>query len=76
AAFGIYKSTVNEWITPYVRPQENANRTELRWLEIGSSGGEGGGFQIIADSVSTFSASAWPYTQHTLENTKHDFELV
>ena len=74
AAFGIYNSTVNEWITPYVRPQENANRTELRWLHLGKKDGKF--FQIIADSVSTFSASAWPYTQQTLENTKHDYELV
>jgi beta-galactosidase len=74
AAFGIYNSSVNEWVTPYVRPQENANRSELRWLHLDNNKGKG--FQIIADSVSTFSASAWPYTQHTLENTKHDYELV
>jgi len=104
APFGIYKSTVDEWVTPYVRPQENANRTELRWLKIGrrddevkrkdETGGVGNGgiagvgnsgievdgnvdgFQIIADSTNTFSASAWPYTQQTLENTTHDYLLV
>ncbi len=63
---------VDKWITPYVRPQENANRTEMRWLKIGKADG----FQIIADSTSTFSASAWPYTQQTLENSTHDYLLV
>lgn len=97
AAFGIYSSKVSKWVTPYVRPQENANRTELRWLKLHSGKGEAhvkgkddegkcssenvsnnqvGGFQIIADSTSTFSASAWPYTQHTLESTTHDYLLV
>jgi beta-galactosidase len=74
AAFGIYKSTVAEWITPYVRPQENSNRTELRWLNLENKAGNG--LNIIADSTSTFSASAWPYTQQMLENTTHDFELI
>jgi beta-galactosidase len=30
----------------------------------------------VADSTSTFSASAWPYTLQTLENTTHDFQVV
>jgi len=74
AAFGIYKSTIAEWVTPYVRPQENANRTELRWLRLESKLGNGIG--IVADSTSSFSASAWPYTQQTLENTTHDYLLT
>lgn len=74
AAFGIYSSTVSDWVTPYVRPQENANRTELRWLHLHNK--QGKGIRIIADSSSTFSASAWPYNQHTLETTTHDYKLV
>jgi len=74
AAFGIYKSTVAEWVTPYVRPQENANRIELRWLRMENKTDKG--ISIVADNTSSFSASAWPYTQQTLENTTHDFELV
>jgi len=73
APFGIFNSTVNEWITPYVRPQENANRGELRWLNLHN--GKGKGIQFTADSTSTFSASAWPYTLNTLENTRHNYEL-
>ena len=73
AAFGIYDSSISEWITPYVRPQENANRTELRWLQLANNSGQG--IQIVADSTSIFSASAWPYTQQTLENARHDYEL-
>ena len=33
AAFvGIYKSTVTDQFVPYVRPQENGNKTDVRWV--------------------------------------------
>jgi beta-galactosidase len=73
ASFGIYHSTVNEWVTPYVRPQENGNRGELRWLSFVDNNGKGIKFE--ADGARSFSASAWPYSQKTLETTTHDFEL-
>ena len=41
AAIGIHQSTVNEWITPYVRPQENANRSDVRWIEFSGDDGIG-----------------------------------
>jgi len=31
---GLYKSTVNEQFTPYIRPQENGYKTDVRWLEL------------------------------------------
>ena len=53
---------------------ENANRGELRWLYLHNNKGKG--IMFTADSTSTFSASACPYTQHSLENTKHNYELI
>ena len=41
AAIGTYASTVDEWITHYVRPQENANRTDVRWVELANQRGAG-----------------------------------
>ncbi len=71
AAVGIYRSTVKEWITPYVRPQENANRTDIRWIRF-----SGNNKSIRFTSAGNlFAVSAWPYTQQTLESTAHDFEL-
>ncbi len=31
---GIYQSTVDEQFTPYVRPQENGYRTDVRWVTL------------------------------------------
>jgi len=74
AIFGIYKSTVKQWITPYVRPQEHANRCDLRWLCLLDNSGKG--LRIESSGERYFSASAWPYSQCELENTTHDFELT
>src|SRR5699024_5678080 len=34
AAIGRYSGTVEELVSPYVRPQENANRTGVRWFSL------------------------------------------
>ncbi len=72
AAIGIYQSTVSDWISPYVRPQENANRCDVRWIKLGSAGS---GIQFSADAENPLSVSAWPYSQKTLSSAAHDFEL-
>ena len=71
AAIGIYQTTLNQWITPYVRPQENSNRGGIRWLRF-SQGTHQLQFSAVGEP---FCASAWPYTISTLEQTTHDFEL-
>ncbi|MEI7421407.1 MAG: glycoside hydrolase family 2 TIM barrel-domain containing protein [Prolixibacteraceae bacterium] len=72
AAVGLYHSTIKEWITPYVRPQENANRTEVRWISFGKGNMQ---IQFQAEGERTFSVSAWPYTQEILAQTAHNYEL-
>ena len=72
AAVGLYNSSVDNWITPYVRPQENANRSDIRWINFGDPDK---GIQFSADYDQLLSVSAWPYTQKTIETTAHDFEL-
>lgn len=41
ADLGIYQSSVSALYTPYIRPQENGNRTDTRWLEITNAQGVG-----------------------------------
>ncbi len=41
AAVGIYRSTVDELWTPYVEPQENGNRTDVRWVTFTNAAGAG-----------------------------------
>ena len=70
APVGIYSGNVKELGHSYLRPQENGTRTELRWLEIGSS--EHGGLSINGN---LFGFSAWPYSQEELEKAQHRHEL-
>ncbi len=37
AKMGIHSATVSNLYTPYVRPQENGNRTDVQWLAIGEN---------------------------------------
>lgn len=74
AAVGIYQSTLNNFITPYVRPQENANRCDIRWIKFSSKGKQSLSFE--AADGGKFSASAWPYSLNQLEQATPDFELV
>lgn len=73
APIGRYRSTVSQWITHYVRPQENGNRCDVRWLRI--SDGQTDGFEVNAMPDSPLSISAWPYSMADLAAAKHDFEL-
>ena len=73
ALVGRYHSTVDEWITPYVRPQENANRSDLRWIRFRAP--DGCGLMVSAPPEHPFSASAWPYTMADLATASHDFKL-
>jgi beta-galactosidase len=72
AAVGLYQSTVSDWITHYVRPQENSNRTDVHWIEFLDEKGKG---LELHDTGTPFAITAWPYTQEDLESTSHDYLL-
>ncbi len=73
ASFGRYRSTVQEWITPYVRPQENANRCDVQSVDFLGNAGEV--FSVTAPPSNPLSVSAWPYSQRDLAAARHDYEL-
>ena len=51
---GIYNYKVSEMYFPYIRPQENGNRTDTRWLSLTNSEGNG----IIIESSNFFEFSS------------------
>ena len=51
---GLYHSRVAEQYVPYIRPQENGHRTDLRWLSLSDTRGRG--WRIVADSLMGFNA--------------------
>jgi beta-galactosidase len=71
AAVGRYSGTVEELIHDYVRPQENGNRTDVRWMALTDDSGAG----LLAVGQPRLSVSAWPYTMADLEVATHIHEL-
>ena len=51
---GIYNYKVSQMYFPYIRPQENGNRTDTRWLSLTNSEGNG----IIIESSNLFEFSS------------------
>jgi beta-galactosidase len=73
ALVGIYRSAVGDWITPYVRPQENGNRTDIRWAEF-TNADKKGLLQVSSDNR-LLAISAWPYSEQDLETATHNDQL-
>ncbi len=64
ALIGKYRQTVEEQFYPYIRPQENGTKTDIRWWKLLNIGGNG--LQFTADAP--FSASALNYTIESLDD--------
>lgn len=60
---GIYRQSVTEQFYPYIRPQENGTKTDIRWWRIVNKAGNG--IEIV--SAAPFSASALHYTIESLD---------
>lgn len=61
---GIYNQTVTEQFYPYIRPQENGTKTDIRWWKLFND--EGKGLLFVASEP--FSASALHYTIESLDD--------
>ena len=72
ADVGIYTHDIYEFMEPYVVPQENGNRTDVRWMYL-SDPKTKEGLLIVADSL--LSMNAWPYTEENMENARHTNKL-
>ena len=60
---GIYNQTVDEQSYAYIRPQENGNRTDIRWWNMLDNSGRG----LRISSEAGFEMSALHYTQESLD---------
>lgn len=57
---------VKEFATEYVVPQDNSNRTDVRWFSIGD---------LHVSAVSPFNFRAWPYAESELETARHPYQV-
>jgi beta-galactosidase len=71
AAVGEYFGNVKDLITNYVRPQENGNRTDVRWTVFTND--RGSGLMVVGEPL--LSISAWPYSLEDLEKATHTDDL-
>jgi len=69
---GVYELPISKFDEPYVVPQENGNRTDVRWMNLQNETSKSG-LLIVADSL--LSMSAWPYTEENINQAKHTIDL-
>jgi len=72
ARFGLWRASVDELFTPYVRPQENGNHTGTRWVAIQDARGAG----LLAVGDPTLDFSAHRFTTEDLDQAQHTHELA
>lgn len=71
AKIGIYSMHIKDLFHHYVRPQENGNREDVRWVALSDENNEG----IMVIGCSFINFSIWHCTMEDIENTLHDYEL-
>lgn len=72
ARFGLWQASVDEMLTPYVRPQENGNHIDTRWVALQ----DGRGIGLLAAASPTLLFSAHRFTTADLDQAQHTYELV
>ncbi|PAU94920.1 hypothetical protein CK503_05475 [Aliifodinibius salipaludis] len=68
---GNYAGQIDSLWTNYPYPQENGNRSDVRWVAFTDD--QGNGLMAVAESM--LNISAWPYTLWDLEEASHINEL-
>lgn len=72
ALLGRYESPSDKLVHQYVKPQENGNRCDCRWMEM-----SGDNLTVKATAVSpeVFNFSVWPYSYQNLLSAAHTKDL-
>jgi len=72
ARVGVYRGTVQDQYVPYIFPQENGNKTDVRWAAVTDIGGMG----LLAVGEPFLNVSVHHYTTEDFTNARHTYELV
>jgi beta-galactosidase len=68
---GLYSSTVDaEWVD-YSKPQENGNKTDVRWIALTNEKG----FGLLAAGAEPLGARATRYAKSDVESAEYSFQL-
>ena len=71
AFIGEYSGSVKEQYYPYIRPQENGNKSDVKWASIGDVSGAG----LIIYGVPLFNLSAHQYSLENLTKATHTYMI-
>jgi beta-galactosidase len=72
ADVGVYDGLVCEQFVPYSRPQENGNKTDVRWVALYGDNGAG----LLVSGRPLLSVGAGWFTHQDLQRAEHPNELV
>jgi beta-galactosidase/beta-glucuronidase len=72
ADVGLYHSRVDDLYVPYIKPQENGNRSDVRWVTLANRAGLG----LLAVGVPFLEFSAHHFTPEDLTAATHAHKLV
>jgi len=72
ARVGRFTASVASFQTPYVYPQENGNRADVRWATI--TDGQGRGLRVRGEP--TIDLTVRPWTSEQLDQARHPIDLV
>ena len=72
ARVGLYLGTVDEQFVDYSIPQENGNKTDVRWAALTNEAGAG----LLAVGMPLLNVNAQHYTTGDLEDALHSYELT
>jgi len=71
--FGVHHRKNDDISFPYIHPQENGNRSDVRWVRFLDGFGKGILIEYLEGQL--FNFSLWPYTQEDLLEAGHIHEL-
>jgi beta-galactosidase len=71
AEVGLWSASVKDFFVPYPRPQETGLRTEVQWVVLTDTSGQG----LRIEASEPFAFSALPYSAEDLEKAAHPHEL-
>ncbi|MBE3584400.1 MAG: DUF4981 domain-containing protein [Limnochordaceae bacterium] len=74
ARVGVYSGSVDEQHVPYIRPQENGNKSDVRWASLTNQ--RGTGLFVAAVPPALLNVSVHHYTDEDLMAARHTFDLV
>lgn len=73
---GLYEGTIDEQFVPYIKPQENGSKADVRWASITAA--NGAGLLVSGTGVPLGQVGARPYSTGALSAARHhsDLELL